>query len=38
MLRNANYEMLVDSEWLGYLNDFNEGMGYLPKETSFKEK
>lgn len=35
MLRNSKYDMLLDSEWLGYLN---EGIGYLPKETGFKEK
>lgn len=35
MLRNVEYEMLIDSERLGYLN---EGIGYLPKETGFKEK
>lgn len=34
VLGNAGYEMLINSEWLGYLN---EGIGYLPKETGFKE-
>lgn len=33
MLGNSEYEMLIANE-LGYLN---EGIGYLPKETSFKE-
>lgn len=35
MLGNAEYEMLIDSEWLGYLK---EGIGYLPKENRFRGK